>query len=362
MNKILFKYLLSGFFKTIFKVILIFYCFGLILNLFEEIEFFKNLNVTILIPITLTALFIPSLIIKMLPFIIFISSLWFLLALRNSRDLLTLKVFGYSNFKIFFILAITSFIFGWIILFTINPFTSTMVKYYEQTKSEYSRDIDHLVSINKNGLWTKENLNTGHRIISANEIKKHVLKKITIFDLNKDYNLIQKIYSESADISKNKWDLEKVTIIKFNNGITEEIYKDNYSILSKYDHKKINSLFRNFDTMSFLSLILNYQDLQKKGYNKAYLDQNLNSMLSLPFFLFMMTALASILTMNTLRKSNNFTFIVVGLIACVAVYYFKDLSLALGKTDRVSLSLAAWIPVAVNGLFSSVGILQINEK
>ena len=89
--------------------------------------------------------------------------------------------------------------------------------------------------------------------------------------------------------------------------------------------------------MSFLDLILNYQDLQKKGYNKGYLDQNLNSMLSLPFFLFMMTALASILTMNTLKQSNNFTFIIVGLIACVAVYYFKDLSLALGQTNRISL-------------------------
>ena len=362
MIKVLSQYLLYGYFKRIFNVILIFYCFGLILNLFEEIEFFKNLDVTILMPITLTALFIPSLIIKMLPFIIFISSLWFLLDLRNSRDLLTLKVFGYSNFKIFFILATTSFVFGWMILFTINPFTSTMVKYYEQTKSEYSKDIDHLVSINKNGLWTKENLNTGYRIISSDEIKKNVLKKITIFDLDKNYNLVQKIYSKTADISKNKWDLKEVTIIKFDNGMVQESYEENYSLISKYDHKKINSLFRNFDTMSFLDLILNYQDLQKKGYNKAYLDQNLNSMLSLPFFLFMMTALASILTMNTLRKSNNFTFIVVGLIACVAVYYFKDLSLALGKTDRVSLSLAAWIPVAVIGLFSSVGILQINEK
>ena len=362
MIKVLSQYLLYGYFKTIFKVISIFYCFGLILNLFEEIEFFKNLDTTILIPITLTALFIPSLIIKMLPFIIFISSLWFLLGLRNSKDLLTLKVFGYSNFKIFFILAITSFVFGWIILFTINPFTSTMVKYYEKTKSEYSKDIDHLVSINKNGLWTKENINTGYRIISANKIKKNVLEKVTIFDLNKDYNLIQKIYSETADISNNKWDLKEVIVIRFDNGVTQEIYKDNYSIISKYDHEKINSLFRNFDTMSFLDLILNYQSLQKKGYNKAYLDQNLNSMLSLPFFLFMMTALASILTMNTLKQSNNFTFVVVGLIACVAVYYFKDLSLALGKTDRVSLSLAAWIPVAVIALFSSIGILQINEK
>ena len=42
--KILFQYLLFNFFKSILKVILIFYCFGIILNLFEEIEFFKNLN------------------------------------------------------------------------------------------------------------------------------------------------------------------------------------------------------------------------------------------------------------------------------------------------------------------------------
>jgi lipopolysaccharide export LptBFGC system permease protein LptF len=110
MNSILYKYLLSGFVKTIFKVILIFYCFGLILNLFEEIEFFKNTSTSLLMPITLTALYIPNMIIKLLPFIIFISSMWFLLYLRNSRDLLTLKVFGYSNFKIFIILASTSFI------------------------------------------------------------------------------------------------------------------------------------------------------------------------------------------------------------------------------------------------------------
>ena len=114
--------------------------------------------------------------------------------------------------------------------------------------------------------------------------------------------------------------------------------------------------------MSFLDLILNYNQLQNKGYNKAYLDQNLNSMLSLPFFLFIMTALASILTMNTLKKSNNFMFIIVGIISCVGIFYFKDLSLALGQTNRISLSLSAWVPVLSIGLFSAIGILQINEK
>ena len=146
------------------------------------------------------------------------------------------------------------------------------------------------------------------------------------------------------------------------NGLVTEIKKENLEIFSSYDHKKINSLFKNFDTMSFLDLALNYKDLQKKGYNKAYLDQSLNSMLSMPFFLFIMISLSSILTMNTLKRSNNLSFIVVGLITCIIVYYFKDLSLALGQTNRIPLSLSAWIPIITIGLFSSVGVLQINEK
>jgi len=360
--KILFQYLLSNFFKTIFQVILVFYSFGIILNLFEEIEFFKNLNTDLFLPITLTALYIPSLIIKLLPFIIFISSMWFLLRLRNSRDLLALKVFGYSNFKIFFILAFASFVFGWLVLFTINPITSAMMKYYEQTKSKYSRDIDHLVAINKNGLWIKESTDIGHRIISADKTRNNILQNVTIFNLDKNHNLINKVYSKTADISEKEWVLNKVIINTYTGGILKENFLENYSLLTGYDYKKITSLFRNFDTMSFLDLVINYKNLQNKGYNKAYLDQNLNSMLSLPFFLFIMTALASTLTMNTLKQSNNFTFLIVGLIACVAVYYFKDLSLALGQTNRISLALAAWIPVVAIGLFSSIGILQINEK
>ena len=360
--KILFKYLLSGYCKTILKVILIFYCFGIILNLFEEIEFFKNLNTSIVIPITLTAFYIPSMMIKLLPFIIFISSMWFLLNIRNSKDLLILKVYGYSNFKIFFTLAFTSFIFGWLILFAINPITSAMMKYYEKTKSQYSRDIDHLITINKNGLWIKENVNSGYRIISADETRNNILKNIMIFNLDENHNLVEKIYSNNADISKNDWILRDVVISDLNGGVSRKRSFTSHTISSTYNYEKIMTLFRNFETMSFLDLITNYDRLQNTGYNKSHLDQNLNSMLSLPFFLFIMTALASILTLNTLRKSNNFNFIVVGLIACVGIYYFKDLSLALGQTNRISLSLAAWIPVAVIGLFSSIGILQINEK
>ena len=362
MIKILFQYLFFGFLKTIFKVTLIVYCFGIILNLFEEIEFFKNLDVSVLMPITLTALYIPSMIIKLLPFIIFVSSMWFLLYLRNSSDLLTLKVFGYSNLKIFFILASISFIFGWFVLLALNPITSQMVRYYEQTKSEFSRDIDHLVSINKNGLWIKENVSEGYRIISADESRDYILNNLRIYNLDENFKLLEKINAKTADITTNSWVLNEVIINKFTDNMPEKKIVDEYYLKSTYDHKKIMSLFSNFDTMSFIDLLLNYKNLQRQGYNKNYLDQNLNNLMSLPFFLFIMTALAAILTMNTLKKSNNFKFIITGMIACVLIFYFKDLSLALGQTDRIPLSLAAWVPVVLTGLLAAIGILQINEK
>ena len=72
---------------------------------------------------------------------------------------------------------------GWIILIIFNPVTSSMVKFYEKTKSQYARDIDHLVSFNKNGLWIKENLENGERIITAKKPDKFDLLDVEIFHL-----------------------------------------------------------------------------------------------------------------------------------------------------------------------------------
>ena len=362
MNKIIFNYLLKNFLKTFFVFILVFYCFGVILNLFEEIEFFKNINVSIFIPLTLTSIYIPSMIIKILPFIIFLSSMWFIIKIRNNKDLLILKVFGYSNFKILMTLALTSFILGWLILFFINPITSSMSKYYEKTKSNFSRDIDHLVTFNRNGLWIKEKLKLKQRIISASKPDGFKLIDVTIFHIDKNSNLIEKIVSKTANIKNNLWILEDVLIFKPVDGIVNKEEFKSHKIMSIYNYEKINNLFKNFDTMSFIDLVINYEKLLNNGHSEPFLNQSLHSMLSMPFFLFLMTGLASILTMNTLKRSDNIKYIITGLLITVTIFYLKDLSLALGQTNRIPLILSVWAPVIALSFFTLIGVLQINEK
>ena len=362
MNKIIFNYLLKNFIKTFFVFVLVFYCFGVILNLFEEIEFFKNIDVNILTPFILTSVFIPSMIIKILPFIIFLSSMWFMIKIRNNKDLLTLKVFGYSNFKILMILAITSFCLGCLILFFINPITSSMSKYYEKTKSSFSKDIDHLVTFNRNGLWIKEKLKLKQRIISASKPDGFELIDVKIFHIDKNSNLIEIINSKKANIKNNLWILQNVVIFKPEDGILKKEELLNYEITSIYNYEKINNLFKNFDTMSFIDLAANYKQLLNNGYSEPFLNQSLHSMLSMPFFLFLMTGLASILSMNTLKRSDNSKYIVIGLLIAVLIFYFKDLSLALGQTNRIPLILSVWAPVIALSFFTLIGVLQINEK
>ena len=362
MKNLLFNYILKNFLKTFFLCVLITYSFGMILNLFEEIEFFKNNNVSFFTPLMLTSIFVPSMVLKLLPFIVFISSMWFMIKIRNNKDLLTLKVYGYSNIKIFFILAFTSFILGWFILIVANPITSSMVKYYEKTKSQYARDIDHLVTFNNNGLWIKENLTKVDRIITARKTEGFKLVDVTIFHFDDKYNLYEKIFAKDVDISTNNWELKNVIIFKLVNGVFEKTKTNTYNIESIYNYDKITSLFNNSDTMSFLELIIDYNKLLNNGYNERFLNQSLHTMLALPFFLFLMTAIASILTMNTLKKSDNLKFIILGLVISVLVYYFKDLSIALGQTDRIPLTLSIWAPIIALSLFTFVGVLQINEK
>ena len=136
--------------------------------------------------------------------------------------MLTLKVFGFSNLKIFLILAMTSFLIGCLILLFVNPITSSMSKFYEKTKSDYSRDIDHLVTFNKNGLWIKENLKSGQRIITAAKPEGQNLVDLTIFHINENSNLEEKIISKEANIESNTWILNDVIIFKPVKGVLEK--------------------------------------------------------------------------------------------------------------------------------------------
>ena len=111
-----------------------------------------------------------------------------------------------------------------------------------------------------------------------------------------------------------------------------------------------------------VSLIKNYDELNEIGYSKKLLNEQIHKFIALPFFLFVMVVLAAIFTIGTVNPKQNYYYIILSILTSVVIFYFKDLSIALGQTGKVSMVLSVWMPIIIISLFCSIGVIQINEK
>ena len=75
-----------------------------------------------------------------------------------------------------------------------------------------------------------------------------------------------------------------------------------------------------------------------------------------------MVVLASIFSIGTVSSKQNYYYIILSILISVVIFYFKDLSIALGQTEKINLTLSIWMPVIAIGLFCAIGVIQINEK
>ena len=106
------KYILRLFSKTLVEVVLIFFSLILIINLFEEINFLRNENVSGSYPVFLSFLNTPSIIFDILPFVFLISTLFFFIKLIDKNELTIFKYTGVTNNQILYTLVIFSFFTG----------------------------------------------------------------------------------------------------------------------------------------------------------------------------------------------------------------------------------------------------------
>ena len=210
------KYIAKEILKIIMNVSLIFFCLGFLMNLFEEINFFKDFDVKIDVPIFMSLLFVPSLFYNMFPFIILISGIWFFFKIKKSDELTAMQISGMSNFSVIIVPSILSVILGIIFITSINPISSVLLKKYETTKGSYAKDQDYLASITSNGIFIKEKSQYKNNIIRAMNLKGNFLNKITIYKFDQDNNFIERIEGESANIKSFNWSLKNVSIINSN--------------------------------------------------------------------------------------------------------------------------------------------------
>ncbi len=355
------KYLAKEFIKIVINTSIIFFCLGFIMNIFEEINFFKDFNVAIITPIILSLLFVPSLLNYFFPFVILLSGMWFFLKIKKTDELTSMNVSGMSNLSVIIIPSILSIILGIFFVTALNPITSLLVKKYETVKGNYEKEQDYLATVTVNGIWIKERGLKANYMIRASHLEKENLMGVTIYEFDKDNNFTRRIEADSANITSLKWVLKNITVINSEGIMLTEPIKDPF-YFSMYDIKKIKSLYSNLDTISFWDLEHEINLLKQRGYSTREMQVKLHRSLAFPFFLLSMVLLSSVFTLGTTFKENNWTYVFLTITASVVIFFFNDFSAALGKTDKLPIELSVWMPIAIIFIFSFVGIIHANQK
>ena len=355
------KYLSKEFTKIVIITICTFFCLGFIMNLFEEINFFKDIDIGIYIPVLLTSMKVPTLLHDMLPFIILISGILFFLKIKKSDEITAMKVSGMSNLSVILVPSVVSIILGIFFITLINPITAVSLKKYEMIKGKYERDKDYLAAITKNGIWIKEKDSNKNNIIRASSLQNENLVRLTIYQFDKDNNFIKRIESDYAEISNQDWKLKNVNIIDENGKFLSQNLPE-FTYKSIYDLDKIKSLYSNIDTVSFWKIGSEIKLLEERGYSTKQMETKFHRSLAFPFFLLSMIFLSGVFTLGMNFKGNNITYIFITIITCILVYFFNDFSAALGKTENLSVEIAVWMPIIIIFIFGTVGLMYANQK
>ena len=301
--------------------------------------------------------------ISLFPFIILFGGIVFYLKIYNHNEVISLRVMGYSNIQIILIPALTSFVIGYLIIFLIVPFSSSMVKYYEELRSQYN-ETKNLVFVNETGIWVIDKNEKEKNIIRIEKINKEFsnINQLTIYNYDLSNNFIKRIDASEAIIKDKNWQLNKVHIIAANKKNNKENYLTNYNYISNININELKNVYKNTDTVSLLDINKEMLILEDKGYSTLDLRIRYQKLISLPIYLLAMSILSGLMIINLGKTSNYLKYGTFGVLISIIIYFLNDLSITIAKSGIISVDFSVWIPIFLIILINLVGITQVNAK
>jgi lipopolysaccharide export system permease protein len=336
----------------------------LLINLLDEFNFFKSKkDLKFIYFLIFTLLKIPNVLINLFPFIVLFGGIVFYLKIYNHNEVISLRTMGYSNIQIILIPALTSFVIGYLIIFLIVPFSSSMLKYYEELRSEYN-DTKNLVLVNETGIWILDKNEKEKNIIRIDKISKDfsTITKVTIYNYDISNNFIKRIDASDGIINEKNWQLNKVYIISTNKNNNKENYLNSYNYTSNVNINELKNIYKNTETTSLLDINKEMLILEDKGYSTIDLRIRYQKLISFPIYLLAMSILSGLMIINLGKTSNYLKYGSYGVIISIIIYFLNDLSITIGKSGIISVDFSVWIPIFLINLINLIGITQVNAK
>ncbi|MFN7039450.1 MAG: LptF/LptG family permease [Alphaproteobacteria bacterium] len=304
---------------------------------------------------------LPFLIEEIIPFIFLLASIFTLVRLTKSNELVVAKAAGISVWQFLLPLILIAILFGIFIVTIFNPFSTTLLEKFDRLTNKYSNKSYNSIVIDDNGIWLTDKTLDNNIIIHSKSFNQNqsLLKTAIFYLFDKNGKFLQRLDATEAKLENNTWTLYNINILN-----DREITYKTANIMNIPTSIKISKLQDNFASpkkISFWNLFAFIRTLKMTGFSGVKYHIHLYKLVILPIYLASMVILAAVFSLRSyFFQRKNFS-IVIGISSGFIIYFMFDIIAAFGLSGKLYPSISVFVPVFILLLISVAALIHLEN-
>lgn len=347
-----------------------FACFGiflLIVMLFDSIELMRKVasrpDVSFGDVIEMAAFRLPHMGQEMFPFAVLFGGMSAFWRLARTHELVITRAAGVSAWQFMLPVLILAASLGAFHIMVFNPLASTLLTRYERLEAKYLKGQENFLAVSQSGLWLRQSNSGGQSVVHASSVYQQgtevELTKVVIFVYEGSNQFLERIDADTARLEDGFWYMRNANIQKPEEAA--QIYPE-YWLETDLTLAKIQDSFAPPETMSFWALSDFIKTLEQAGFSAIRHKLHLNTLLASPLLMCAMVLIAATFTLRQTSRRGGTTFVIsMGVLTGFLLYFFSDVVYALGLSDSIPVTLAAWTPSGVATLLGLGMLLHLED-
>jgi len=299
---------------------------------------------------------------KTFPFAVLFGSMAAFWHLTRSHELVITRAAGVSAWQFLAPVLLLAFLLGVFQVSAMNPLASTTLARYERLDAVNLKGRDSLLALTGSGLWLRQANKDGQSVVHAERVlqqgKNVELHDVVVFLYSGSDRFRGRVDAARANLEDGFWRMKDAWIFEPEK---PTLFHKEYWLATDLTLSKIQDSFAPPETMSFWALPGFIATLEKAGFSAIRHRLHWNTLLATPFLLCAMVLIAATFTLRPSRRGATSFVIAGGVMTGFVLYFFSDVVFALGLSDSIPVTLAAWSPSGVATLLGLTMLLHLED-
>jgi lipopolysaccharide export system permease protein len=304
-------------------------------------------NVTSGTIIGMALLQLPDLGQKLMPFAVLLGGVFAFARLSRNQELVATRAAGLSAWDFLAPPLTVAVLIGIAAVTIVTPISSRLLAQFAALEAKYIRGEESQLAVSINGLWLRQGDEQQQSVIHALRVADQGvrLEDVLVFLYGADDHFLGRIEARAANLVGGAWVLQNAWVSGIDGAPK---HHDRYELKTTMTPAQIQESFASPDTLSFWALPGFIRAAQNAGFAGTRYEIYFYSLLALPLLFAAMVFMAASFSLRLTRGGGLPRVIVISALSGFGVYFFSDLTRALGQSGILPVLLAAMAPAAAS--------------